>query len=380
MTNTSFFKNLVVGVWFALTTLLVYSSGVGLHYKVAPYLIVCSMVIIFVIEKGLYLSNKINNIFLLLILLTFITSYHYFDHLTHHTAFKNYLSYSIVGYTLTITSYHIVRDNTQYYKLLYYLVIAFYVVGIFRFFRAQGQLAELHANTAYYYILMPIPLILSSRNKTIQFIVLCISTVLCVLSIKRAAVIGIAIVWIIYLFHTLKSKNKKTYILLMCIALIVGQHYLPTNDLLQSSERLEERLSTIQEDGGSGRVDIIEEFFNNSYSDLMQIPEVFIGNGFEATLLKFKNLSSMHNDFIEVLYTLGFIGLFLLVYFYYLLLKRVIQEWRSDRQLKIPYICLFILFILFSFVSCNFNYFTLSAPLFISLGIFEALCDSRKNV
>lgn len=378
MKGLSFTKTLVVGVWFALITLMVYGSGVSLHYKVAPYLVLCSLFIIFIIEKGLYFNNYIIKILSLLSFIIFITSYHYFNHYVHHTPYLNYFCYSISGTSIAITSYHIVRDNYRYAKFLVMLTIAFYIVGIFRFFRAQEQLELLHANTAYYFILMPLPLLLlNKKNKALHIVALIVSTILCILSVKRGAMIAISVIWILYVLFSVKSKNILPYIIIGSIAFIGVNRYMPKNDIMASTERLEERFRGISSDGGSGRTDIIQEFFENDIADTFKIPEIFIGNGFEATLFKYKSLSSMHNDFLEVFYCYGVVGFILLVLLYKNIIQTTINLIKVKSHLSLAYICLCLLYIFFSFIGCNFNYYSLSAPLFIALGTFEALIDSK---
>ena len=118
---------------------------------------------------------------------------------------------------------------------------------------------------------------------------------------------------------------------------------------------------------------IIESFLNQDIYDLMDIPEIFIGKGFEGTYNKYNDLTSMHNDFLEVTYSLGIVGLILLINFILKLFKKTFLLIKYVSDLSISYMSLLFLFLFFGIIGCNFHYFYLSAPLFLSLGALEAM-------
>lgn len=376
-----FFKTFLIGLWFSLIFLLVYGSGVSLHYRISPLLILLSCIII-AKNKVSVRRNLAIRIFIGFIVLAIITSYHYYSNWLHRTSYLCYLCYSISGYVIAITSYSTVKNDKRMIDVLFSLMIAFFIVGIFRFFRASSQLEYLYANTAYYYILMPLPLLLlKSQQHVFHIIILLVSTVLCILSIKRGAIIAIAIVWIVYFLCTYKQSKKS--LLYVFLLLLLGGYILSNkiqvSNFSESSQRLEERFSTIEEDGGSGRTGIIESFFNQDFEDLLEIPEIFIGKGFEGTYYKYRYLSSFHNDFLEVTYSYGLIGFFLLIGFYIHLFRRARILTKTHSIFQISYMSMSLLFLLFSFVGCNFNYFNLSAPLFLSLGVLEGMYEQSNS-
>ena len=378
------FRTILVGLWFSLIFLLVYGSGVSLHYKVSPVLIFLSFLLLLKNFKIVsYNNSNLFKIFIGLIIITFISSYHYFYHFDHRATYLQYLCYSISGFVLAITSYHLVYKDIRMYNIIYYLNLIFFVVGIYRFFRASSQLEYLYANTAYYYILMPLPLLISKSSRYVfNIIVLLVSTILCILSIKRGAIVAVSILWIVYLFNILKN-NKKVFLYIM-VLLFFGVSFISEKvqiaDLAESAIRIKDRLFAIGEDGGSGRVDIINTFLKNDLEDLFKFPEIFIGNGFEGTYYKYGDLSSMHNDFLEVFYTLGLLGLVLLISFYYRIYGRMKILLKNNDNLLTPYMSTALLFFIFSFVGANFNYFNLSAPLFLSIGALEAAYKKKYNI
>lgn len=367
---------IVVAIWFSLFILLVYGSGAGLHYKVAPYLVGVSFLIIaFSYSK----STKVIKILDAFAILTICTSYHYFD-IEFETEFDytylEYLCYSISGYCVAKVSYVFVMRNYCKINYFYYLIVLFYLIGIVRFFRASSQLEYLYANTAFYYILMPLPLLLLKTEKKILLSsYLFTSSILCVLSVKRSAIIAIFIIWIEYiLIAAVKSKKRLIQIIVISIVgFFCINYFLQGTDFVSYTDRLSERFLTMDEDKGSGRGDIIFQFFTDDVTDIIQFPEFLIGNGFEGIYHKYKYLSSAHNDFLEVTYSLGIIGLLLLLRLFYYIIKNLVFLWRMKSRYTLSYVVLASLFILYSLVGCNFNYFYLSLPLFMSIGVLEAI-------
>lgn len=368
------FKSLIICLWFSLILLLVFGSGVGLHYKVSPFLVLLSTLIIFYNNQKI--RSKIIQTLLGFILISFITSYHYFLHIDHRASYISYFCYSITGFIVAITTYTTIKKDRRMINVIYYLMILFFIIGIFRFFRASSQIAYLHANTAYYFILMPLPcLLIKSNQRLFHISLLSVATILSVLSIKRGAIISVFLLWCIYFYYTFKF-SKKSFLYICATMLIVGLFLVPKvniSNFSESATQLEERMSLIGEDGGSGRDAIIKSFFENDFNDVLRIPELFIGNGFEGTFYKYKVLSSLHNDFLEVTFCLGLVGLILLCILYYRLIKRTRSLYRCNSELIIPYISMVTLFIFFSIIGCNFNYYYLSLPLFLSLGILEGI-------
>ena len=105
-------------------------------------------------------------------------------------------------------------------------------------------------------------------------------------------------------------------LMIVCIALVYVSEYLSKSINITIIERMQ----SLQEDGGSGRTTtyaLVWKAFKDS-----NIVKQVIGHGFNAVYLDRISISSAHNDFLEVLYDYGVIGLF----FYVLLLFSFIFE------------------------------------------------------
>ena len=85
--------------------------------------------------------------------------------------------------------------------------------------------------------------------------------------------------------------------------------YLGSND--SNKENVFERFENIEKDKGSGRLEVWE--ITSSMIVDQDIIKLFVGNGYNTVLRDSRLQLSAHNDFLEVAYDYGLIGLFLYV-------------------------------------------------------------------
>lgn len=141
-----------------------------------------------------------------------------------------------------------------------------------------------------------------------------------ILAAKRTGMLACGIAIVFYYFlkdkkNTKKATNIIKLTLLLLIALILANQFIGEEFSL-----IIERFQNISEDDGSGRGTVFQEVFNliiNSSSN-----DLFFGHGYN-TVIETSIGYSAHNDFLEVTYDYGIIGLAIYILFYLsLLLKR----------------------------------------------------------
>lgn len=131
---------------------------------------------------------------------------------------------------------------------------------------------------------------------------------LVIVSVKRSLILGLVLFYVIYLFVDIyinKSISKTKKIIwslgIICVFL-VGLSYFEQSTYY---DQLDDRLSKLSEDGGSGRDEIYENVFN-AISD-SNIIQLLFGHGYQSVKNEFGILS--HNDLLEVGYDFGMISL-----------------------------------------------------------------------
>lgn len=358
-----------------------FGYGTGDNYKAAPLFIGISLFILCI--YGVRLNNVLKP-FKVLSILYVITSVGFLLNANMGmNAYLQYVCYSLTGCITAIASYCLVRNNPKILRLFAYLMLLFFIVGIFRFFKEQSLLQSFYAVTSFYFLLFPLPLLLLSINKKyFHLAALTITIIFCVLSLKRSAVIASAVLLIMYMLIVAKSGLKQVvYVsILLVVALFIANHYLANSDFGEYIMRLSDRLENLEQDRGSGRGDVIEQFFKSDIYDLMDFPDFLIGRGFEAYHRKYSDLLAAHNDFIEITFSSGIIGLYCLCRFFTLIFKRCIYLVRNNSNIAMSYASVVFLFFFYAFASSNFNFYNLSLPLFLSVGVLEGYLFSNKRV
>lgn len=190
-------------------------------------------------------------------------------------------------------------------------------------------------------------------------------------SSKRSAAIVLLLVSIPYVFFWMKnSKNNKTLniLLLMCGFLIFAAIFSGRFDYVSY------RMRSVKEDEGSGRAiiwdDVIKEIKKSPFEKLI------LGHGY-YTVSKRPNskgdANSAHNDFLEVMYDYGIIGLILYISIYIFLFKRLWFIWKYLRPYFMSYYSGIVIMLVMAMVSHLIIYPTYFIILTTYWGAMEAV-------
>lgn len=364
--------------------LIAHGKGTGTHYLVSPYFILISLFIIATTSKNIY--KGILKPIIFFVVLTVISSINFIYFSNTEISYIQYLSYSTSVYLVTLALYAFIYKNPESIKVIKIFILLFFIIGIYRYFRSEKLIEEgiyeklSRQNNAFYHVLMPLPLLFLFKNKLIKIAALILAFAICVLSVKRSAIIAISLISLVFIYYNYIKGEKKiqSYFIIIVVLLVVINMF----DLFIVFERfnvLSERFDSIQDDGGSGRVAILERFFKQDIYDLFKFPEILIGNGYSGYNNKYPALDSSHNDWTETLYSFGVLGLICLASFFILILKKVKLLVSERSPIRVGYISAFILFVFYSLVGGNFFFFHTSIILFSFIGISEAMYNNKIN-
>lgn len=189
------------------------------------------------------------------------------------------------------------------------MILSFYIWFL------NGGRSSIAAVNAVYFITCLFPIVFLDIKRFMKIIILVSSTACALLSGKRTALIVLVIAFALpYLCKLLMSdgKNKlKNIFSLVALSVLIVLLYDYLLDKFNIT--IFERFQNIAVDGGSGRFDIyhaVIEAFNNS-----GIINKVLGHGYNGVFNYGVTFTSAHNDFLEVLYDNGFIGLTLYLCF-----------------------------------------------------------------
>lgn len=168
-------------------------------------------------------------------------------------------------------------------------------------------------NNSIYYIVFLLPIAMNSKYKwwhiTLAFICVLLST-------KRGSFIAFSggIFAMIMVNGVKEKKNVIKYLIPLAVILVTYQYISTIYDI-----EIFDRLKTIADDEGSGRVDIYKQIWNK-FSESSVI-NILLGHGGLLSTVYVTGDNAAHNDILEILYDFGCIGLFFYLNFYLSLLR-----------------------------------------------------------
>lgn len=266
--------------------------------------------------------------------------------------------------SIVMASFFSVKKDNKLAKMIilltYFvcLVVNFSTILQFRFQFASRPLAS-----DIYFSLCLFPFVLLfCKNKAIITASILAEFVIVFLSGKRAGFLALVIALILYYLFSTKEKrgSKKITFLIFAIAFLVLLYYVSSWADRVYELGLYDRLASLGEDQGSGRVDIYATVLN-AYRKSNILNQLF-GHGVYASADVTKYMA--HDDFLEALYDYGIVPAICLVWFYCALIKKCLKM----NQAHSPYAPALIVSIviglflsLFSFFMTNYTYVTCMA-------------------
>lgn len=202
----------------------------------------------------------------------------------------------------------------------YVLLSIFIIIKIIEY---RVQIVDIGGVNEIYTILLAFPIIFACKNILIKSIAQLSTIVMVLLALKATAVIAILAAYGTFFFVSPKIDNKKIskwiiriiFFLLVAIAAI---YVINSFGIVELEGGLLNKFLEVDSTGGSGRIDIWKDSMKiQSESSLV---EFLLGHGYN-TLVNYIGFSA-HNDFIEVMFDYGLIGLVLYVFIYIILIKQ----------------------------------------------------------
>lgn len=321
-------------------------------------------------------SNKGIGIYLVLFWLTTIFS-------TLININSKYIIYDvIVSLTFYLVVYLVCSKlmrtffNVQQLSNCFFLIeIIFTIIYIVYRFSDIG-IGNNTANTIYFIITI-LPLILINKNTKIQVTGVIIAIFTTLISNKRTAFIMLFVALLLYILMTLLLSRrgiKKKFVLITATLGLAMLIYLVYNYM---SERMDinvfYRLSTLIEDGGSGR-DII---YKNVLAKIKEfnLMEFLIGNGYNGVFLKSGIGTSAHNDFLEIMYDYGIVGLIIYLSMIWKIIYITFKMFQKNLIVALASVSCLVMFLFMSM----FSHLIIYPTYFINILIFWSVLCHENN-
>lgn len=279
------------------------------------------------------------------------------------------------GYTISIQKLS---------SIIFALTIVCFVLFL-RYYSTNLKTGGLSGLNVVYYITFMLPFILVNKRKKIGSIGMAINLFVALLSGKRGALIAVAISWIIWMNSNLKNQPSKKKILktfqylIICIVAVFIIEMIINKLGLDIMDRMMEIISG-EDDTGSGRTKIWSSYIDYMMSD--NIINTFFGRGYISAKrnpeLSSLNLGWAHNDFIQVMFDYGIIGLFVFCIIIIKFFKYSLRMKKRGYEFHKQYLISLVIFII---CSC-FSMVTIYPQWFLSMAAFWGIIigDYEKKV
>ena len=246
-----------------------------------------------------------------------------------------------------LVAYFISKNSISSLNTFYFLVATLPIMAFLFYHDYQARLAETWAfqgvllNSAYYLLLL-LPVVLAIRQNFIKLAGVFIILSGLIISMKRTGAIAFIMAIIVYFIisyllrkNTENYKINKTYvfasIFIFLTATISGYIYVSENFNVDWTSRID----TIGTSGGSGR----DEIWKSTIKIQLQSDQLnwLMGHGYDKVIIDSPAQASAHNDFLEVLYDYGVVGLGLYFWFIYLLIQYCRKMYKNGFELAAPF-------------------------------------------
>lgn len=276
--------------------------------------------------------------------------------LTNETKFTEILFY-IISFSLpalALVSAHnsaVQTDGTKGDYVMFAVIFLLLILQYVSIFREINFLEMAHLISSYY-LLYTLPLLLLIKPRLIKVAAIFIVIVVLFSSLKRSGILALAISLFFYIFISQYVRNKfklSAFIGSLFAIIVLGTVFVvfATND--SGSENIMNRFENIDRDQGSGRLVVWEQTM--SMIEGQEATTLLFGNGYNAVMHDSTLQLSAHNDFLEVTYDFGIVGLLLYLAAFITLGFYVVKMIVNRSQYAPPMAMLFIIYFIQSMIS-----------------------------
>ncbi|MCR4604163.1 MAG: O-antigen ligase family protein [Prevotella sp.] len=229
------------------------------------------------------------------------------------------MAYNLMLITLPLlvllSTYNTVRygGSHKWHHIMFCVMLAMLVIQYVMVFSFVNLFADDNFGlTASYFTLYMLPLVFLCKSKTVRIVATLVVAIVIISSLKRSGVVAFVLAFMAYIIVNQYVKKKLSpaailgviAILVLFITLFVVFASMGENSVM-------ERFENIGNDNGSGRL-VVWEMTGKLISRL-DAGSLLVGQGYNMVLPNSPMSLSAHNDFLEILYDYGLIGLGLYV-------------------------------------------------------------------
>lgn len=353
-----------------------YAFSYSLYFLV-PIALVTLALLYYMINKRYFLRIPPMSYLLVFLLYTYMLSL-FFGGYSTNAQYLTFLAPLFVYLFATTAQMSEVSKGAYLKHLL--MLFASLMIYYFLNFKKNYVLDFEYQDNAAYTLLYFLPLVLCIKKNIIKILGVLAILVAMMFSLKRGGLLSYAIAtatyYIFYGFSVSDKKNQKRIIVGTILSLIFIS-YLFNYINTFSGDAITDRFLKIEEDQGSGRVEIWNWIFNTYEYNAFSF-DTLLGHGWNA-VLKNSGLRSAHNDFLEILYDFGIIALLLYIIFWIKLGRYAIRLFKKNSEYAAPLAALIVLILSNSMVSHVITYPKYLVLVMLVLGYIHTVSYKTLN-
>ena len=256
----------------------------------------------------------------------------------------------LLFYLLTYNDIDTINDSKRFFCLLTIPVVVLILMSnILR--GAMAYDVSKMGNHMIFYLLTLLPWLMILEKRVIRLACVLFVLVMSVIALKRSAMVVSIVCALIFMYREFMKGNesKLNAFLLSAIMIVSTAGLLLISNNISEGNAIE-RVESLEEDEGSGRIERYKEVLS-LLRDEDDGGKLVFGHGYRTVEIMLGESSSAHNDFLEVLYDYGIIGLIIYALIHLCLIKRVVYLNRSESPYAEGYIMSYVVFFTMSMVS-----------------------------
>lgn len=200
-------------------------------------------------------------------------------------------------------------ENSITVRISLILVFVYLVFLYFQNYQTMLLEGNRTASNTVYILLVFLPMLLCNNRILVRSFALIIVAIAIILSFKRTGALAFLAAVLSYFYYKLfylKGKRVSLSAIITVALIVFVSYFVITRVSSSTDDLLFNRMSAMQEDEGSGRIDVWRE----TVSSLGQssIRQLMVGHGYDAVRKATSEGLSAHNDFLEVLFDFGIVG------------------------------------------------------------------------
>jgi hypothetical protein len=223
-------------------------------------------------------------------------------------------SYSIFSFNKISVNFKI--ENYFSFLLIVFVFLFFYKILI------QFQFQGMIINSIYYQVFL-LPFVLMLKNRKLKLSLMLLILICIFFTLKRTPFIAFIFSILLYykISNNINLKNIKNIFKFSWMLILISSFLFFLNNIFNNSslnKNLIQRLFELSNDGGSGRVEILKALIVK-FGDI-NLDQFIFGHGI-FTVNDAIGIGGAHNDFFDMFWSYGIIGLIFYLLFYIYLFK-----------------------------------------------------------